>query len=364
MSRTRSASKKSEISEPVHMSEPEPLVKPKTRRAKTSEISEPEPLKSRTKDASESVALEAHVTGRSDDPYFDNEESLVEFINEHPEYFPEVRPKLGFMFIGRTTPPTRGHLSAFLKMIALRDMVGHPDIPIILNLSPSSPDNLKKVTWRKFEDPLICAQKEKYIRSMLSKFVSGSLESNNIFPICVPETSLSAFRGIQLNDIMEKKALNLDVIVVFIGQDRFDTTKYSVEKLMQNYTSITHGHPAIKVFVLKRDKTMDPTSGTKIRETILKNYEDEEKAAADLEPLYTLKGVKLLDTSELKELYQDVVSGVFTGKKNLGAEESQILAEIHDIKNPTKAKIKTKGKKDRRTGKRIRRRTRKPRFNH
>jgi hypothetical protein len=180
---------------------------------------------------------------------------------------------------------------------------------------------------------------------MLSKFVSGSLESNNIFPICIPETPLNAFRGIQLNNIMERTDLNLDLVIVFIGQDRFDTTKSSAEKLMQNYTSITRGHPAIKVFVLKRDKTMDPTSGTKIRETILKN-EDEEKAAADLEPLYTLEGVQLLDNSELKELYRDVVLGIRAGKT--------ALQELNQVK--------TKGRKARRTGKRIRRRTRKPRF--
>jgi hypothetical protein len=268
----------------------------------------------------------------------DNEE-FISFIKEYPG-------NVGFMFIGRTTPPTSGHLGSFLKMINLRKEIGR-DIPIILNLSPSSPENLKKIDdVEKFEDPLTCDQKIHYIRSMLIKLSErdepGVFE--NIFPICLSKTPLAYFRGNQLKAVVEENRFNLNLIVVFVGQDRFDTSKTSVAKLMQNYKVISSAFresgaiPEIKVFVLQRDKRRDPTSGTKIRETILKNSSQSEAINA-LRPLYTFDGIQLLDNRELGDLYRDVTNGMLTGRSE--------LRKILEKREEEKESKKTKSKKPR-----------------
>lgn len=273
--------------------------------------------------------------------FFTEDEEFISFIRGYPG-------NVGFMFIGRTTPPTKGHISSFLRMINLRKEIGR-DIPIILNLSPSSPENLKKIdAVDKFEDPLVCDEKIRYIESMLGKLSvhdePGVFE--NIYPVCLSKTPLAYFRGNQLKKIVEDNHFHLNLIVVFVGQDRFDTSKTSVEKLMQNYKVIASAFkdsgliPEIKVFVIGRDKKKDPTSGTKIREVILGN--PPEVAVEALKPLYTLDGLQLLDNSELFSLYSDVTNGMRTGKTAL---EVVIAEEKAKKSKSTKSRKKGEGRK-------------------
>ena len=236
---------------------------------------------------------------------------------------------VGFMFIGRTTPPTIGHITVFLQMIELRDAIRREtgrDIPIMLNLSPSSPTNIK-TSASVFEDPLSCAKKIEYIESMLGKL--GKLD--DVHPVCI-ENGSTNFRGIQLAKFLEGR--DLHTIIVFIGRDRFDTEKTTVQKLMDNYTIISN-EVNIEVFVLDRVKK-DKTAGKEIRKIIMTKPEDE--AVELLHELYTYDGHPLLDEGELRELYNIVREGMDIGK--------DALAKVK--KSKTKKGKVGKGKKTRR----------------
>jgi hypothetical protein len=256
-------------------------------------------------------------------------------MKEERELIREIRGRrTAFMFIGRTAPPTRGHVLSFLRMIELRnnirEIVGQ-DIPIMINLSPTSPKKIK-TSATKFEDPLDCEQKLKYIHLMLSKL--GKTE--NIYPICIDDSS-NNFRGEQLAHFIMEHSLELDLVVVFVGRDRFDETKGDP---MKSYTIIARdAHvrslrtvPEINVFVLSReDATTDPTAGKAIRRIIMNH--SQEDAVERLQPLYTLGDTQLLEEDELKELWSDVRAGMETGTSALAS---------------TKSKKKGKGKKTKR----------------
>lgn len=246
-------------------------------------------------------------------------------MKEERELIEEIDGKrTAFMFVGRTTPPTRGHIQSFLRMIELRDRIreiSDQDIPIMINLSPTSPIKIK-TSAPKFEDPLDCTQKLKYIHLMLSKL--GKTE--NIHPVCIDDSS-NNFRGEQLAHFIMEHRLELDLVVVFVGRDRFDETKGDP---MQGYTVIARDArvrslrpvPKINVFVLPReDATTDPTAGKEIRRIIMSH--SQEDAVERLQPLYTLGETQLLEEDELKELWDDVRSGMKTGIKALASTKSK-----------------------------------------
>lgn len=218
----------------------------------------------------------------------------------------EDEGRVAFMFIGRTTPPTRGHLKAFIQMIELRDSIDR-DIPIILNLSPSSPIKLK--VYKKadeFQDPLECDKKIKYISSMLKNLGYEEFIDRNIFIICYPESPTN-FRGVQLFKFMRDNGFDdLNKVIVFIGEDRFTGSNP-----MGQYTSISR-NPKIEVFVIPRNVKTDPTKATKIREIILTSSTFEE-AKDKLIEAYTLDETRLLDDGKLEELYNDVKEGMKVG---------------------------------------------------
>lgn len=248
------------------------------------------------------------------------EETIITKINE-------TDGDVGFMFIGRTTPPTIGHITVFLQMIELRDAIKREtgrDIPIMLNLSPSSPTNIK-TSASEFEDPLSCANKIKYIQSMLGKL--GKLD--DVHPVCI-ENGSTNFRGIQLSKFLEGR--DLHTIIVFIGRDRFDTEKKTVQELMNSYTIISR-RVNIEVFVLDRVKK-DKTSGSEMRKIIMTNTEED--AIGLLNEAYTYDGIPLLDVEELRELYNIVREGMDIGEKALSTVK----------KSKTKRKV-SKSKKSR-----------------
>jgi hypothetical protein len=214
-----------------------------------------------------------------------------------------------FMFIGRTTPPTPGHLSVFLEMIRLRQELGRPEIPILLNLSPSSPTKIKKGT--KFQDPLFCDKKIEYITRMLINMG----ENEHIYPVCLDkkENELRIFRQYQLADFIDNYPHPIDMVVVFIGKDR-----YKGPESLINYTIISR--LPVVVYVRPRDVKTDATSGTKIRELIMSN-ENPLVVLPELKSLYTIIGknmeeIQLLSDDELIDLHQMVHSGMTLGSES------------------------------------------------
>ena len=210
-----------------------------------------------------------------------------------------------FMFVGRTTPPTPGHLSVFLEMIRLREEVGRPDIPILLNLSPSSPTKIKKGT--KFQDPLFCDKKIEYITRMLINMG----KNEHVYPVCLDrkENEPRIFRQYQLADFMDKYPHPIDMIVIFIGKDR-----YKGPESLTQYTIISR--LPVVVYVRPRDVKTDKTSGTNIRELIMSNP-NPLAVLPELKRLYTIneamEEIQLLSDDELIDLHQMVHSGMTLG---------------------------------------------------
>lgn len=232
-----------------------------------------------------------------------------------------------FMFIGRTTPPTPGHLSVFLKMIELREKLGRPDIPILFNLSPSSPEKIKKGT-KEFQDPLFCVKKIEYITSMLKKLEesenlkeSMNLEKfKNVYPICIDskENELKIFRPYQLANFIETHPQHpVDMVVVFIGKDR-----YKGRDSLVNYTVIGSrlGLP-VEVFVMPRDVERDETSGTNVRNLITSTAPAE--ALPILKQMYTVNDTQLLSDEELEDLYRMVRSGMELGSSKIAPKKTR-----------------------------------------
>ena len=258
-----------------------------------------------------------------------------------------------FMFIGRTTPPTPGHLSVFLEMIRLRRELRRPEIPILLNLSPSSPTKIKKGV--KFQDPLFCDKKIEYIRRMLINMS----ENEHIYPVCLDrkENELRIFRQYQLADFIDNYPHPIDMIVVFIGKDR-----YKGPESLINYTIISR--LPVVVYVRPRDVKTDTTSGTKIRELIMSS-ENPLVVLPELKRLYTVNNetmeeIQLLSDDELIDLYQMVHSGMTLGlsstaPKTRRAETSKSESKsrrkpLEDVETPRKTKSsKSKGRKRKRT---------------
>jgi hypothetical protein len=255
-----------------------------------------------------------------------------------------------FMFIGRTTPPTPGHLSVFLEMIRLRRELGRPEIPILLNLSPSSPTKIKKGT--KFQDPLFCDKKIEYIRKMLINMS----ENEHVYPVCLDrkENELRIFRQYQLADFIDKYPHPIDMVVVFIGKDR-----YKGPESLINYTIISR--LPVVVYVRPRDVKTDATSGTRIRELIMSN-ENPLAVLPELKRLYTMEEIQLLSDDELIDLHQMVHSGMTLGlsetapkkTRSVKAETSKTRDRKEDSEEPSRKtrSSKSRGRKVKRTKKR------------
>lgn len=227
-----------------------------------------------------------------------------------------------FMFIGRTTPPTPGHLSVFLEMIRLRRELGRPEIPILLNLSPSSPTKIKKGV--KFQDPLFCDKKIEYIRRMLINMG----ENEHVYPVCLDreENELRIFRQYQLAHFIDNYPHPINMIVVFIGKDR-----YKGPESLINYTIISR--LPVVVYVRPRDVKTDATSGTKIRELIMSN-ENPLAVLPELKRLYTMGEIQLLSDDELIDLHQMVHSGM-----TLGLSKSAKTKRAKELKSGSTRRI-------------------------
>jgi len=226
--------------------------------------------------------------------------------------------RVGFMFIGRTNPPTKAHIDIILQMVRLRNEVDE-SIPIILNLSPSSPIKIKQSG--DFEDPLRCHEKIALIASMIGK-LGLEFEKDRIYPLCSEEKITGDFRTYQISKFIREAGIDLEILYVFIGQDRFEgkdpIKQYSS---IVNYNEDESGKMVAKKFgiemvVMPRDPSSPSNmSASKIRKIIADN--NLERAIPLLREAYTYSSeygdVELLDERELVSVFHMVTEGMEIG---------------------------------------------------
>jgi hypothetical protein len=224
--------------------------------------------------------------------------------------------KIGLMFIGRTNPPTRGHIDIILQILAVRDAVFRKteiSIPIILNLSPSSPERLKTAS---FEDPLTCSIKKNFIETMLETYL-GQIGVNipigpesNIFIFC--DETLPKRIPFQRHQTRMYTSINhLDEIYLFVGADR-SIAKSDAYRFVADCNVI----PVIT-----------PRNQSKISGTIIRNMIYKKSGKTIISPLftdvvsllreaYTYNDIQLLTDEQLEILYQSVRDGMIRGLEN------------------------------------------------